>query len=206
MRLKLFPPLSLALLLVFSTHCSYSQVAPAARSFEPIPITVGAGISEYNPDWNRGRLLGGALWIDYNPEWLPRPLHGLGIEAEARDLSMNYTAKNGPIYREDVASGGVLYMWSHYSLFHPYGKFLLGYGNADWNGKQPGVRVEQSRTVTTAGGGIEVEAFHRAWVRADYEYQWWPDFFFVDTPAQGSLSPQGFTLGVSYHFHQVSSR
>jgi opacity protein-like surface antigen len=206
MRLKLFPPLSLAVLLVFSTSLSYSHTAPAARSFEPIPITVGVGLADYNPDWDHGHLLGGALWIDYTPEWLPGPLRGLGIEAEARDLSLNYAVKTGPLYREDVASGGVLYTWRHYRRFRPYGKFLMGYGNADWHGRQPGSRQQQSRTVTTAGGGIEMDAFHRVWVRADYEYQWWPDFFFVDTPAQGSLSPQGFTLGVSYHFGQPSYR
>jgi opacity protein-like surface antigen len=206
MRLKLFPPLSLAVLLVFSTNLSHSQTAPAARSFAPIPITVGVGIADYSPAWNHGRLLGGALWIDYTPEWLPGPLRGLGVEAEGRDLSLNYSVKNGPLYREDVASGGALYTWRHYRRFRPYGKFLVGYGNADWHGRLPGSRQQQSRTVTTAGGGFEMDAIHRVWVRADYEYQWWPDFFDVDTPGQGSLTPQGFTLGVSYHFGQPSYR
>jgi opacity protein-like surface antigen len=205
MRLKLFPPLSLAVLLVFSAYPSFSQVS-AAGGIKTLPITVGVGFSGYNPDWNHGHLLGGALWIDYNPEWLPGRLRGLGIEAEARDLSLNYSAKNGPIYKEDVASGGVLYRWEHYNRFRPYGKFLMGYGNADWNGRTPGLHANQSRTVTTAGGGFEVQAIHRVWVRANYEYEWWPDFFAVDTPGQGSLSPEGFTLGVSYHFHQAPNR
>jgi len=206
MRLKLLPPLSLALLLLFSAHFSRAQVVAAAHASAPLPITIGSGFSEFNPDWNHGHLMGGALWIDYTPEFLPGPLHGLGIEAEVRRLSLGYNASNGPINREDVASGGVLYSWTHLNRFRPYGKFLMGYGNAYWNGKQPGYRVHQSRTVTTVGGGAEVQAFHRVWARVDYEYQWWPDFFAVDTPGQGSLSPQGFTLGVSYHFHQLSSR
>ena len=205
MRLKLIPPLSLALLFVFSAHSSYSQVAAAAHLSGGIPITVGAGVSSYNTSWNKGQLWGGNVWIDYNFDWLPGPLSGLGLEAEGRDLSLDRPAKYAPITKQDVASGGVVYRWRHYERFRPYGKFLMGYGNTDWDGKA-GVRVHQSRTVTTAGGGVEAEAMHRVWVRLDYEYQWWPDFFAVDTPGQGSLSPEGFTLGVSYHFHESSSR
>jgi opacity protein-like surface antigen len=199
MRLKLFPPLSLALLLVFSIHSSFSQVKPAATQ-RTIPIVVGAGISAYNPDWNSGHLLGGTLWVDYMPTFLPRRFEGLGLEVEGRDLSLNRSSSQPSNLREDVASGGVIYSWSRYYRFGPYGKFLLGYGNTDYTTSY-GTRYHESRTVTTAGGGIEVQAFHRIWARADYEYQWWPDFFKGTNPA-GKLNPQGITLGVSYHFNQ----
>jgi hypothetical protein len=199
MRLKLFPPLSLAVLLVFSTHFSYSQVAAAART-KTIPLTVGVGLSSYEPDKGAGRLLGGTLWFDYSPTFLPHRLEGLGIEAEGRDLSLNRSSDQSANLREDVASGGVLYAWRHFYAFRPYGKYLMGYGNADYEGTD-GSRHHDSRTVTTAGGGFEVEAYHRVWVRADYEYQFWPDFFKATHPA-GKLNPQGITLGVSYHFGQ----
>jgi Outer membrane protein beta-barrel domain len=203
MRLKLFPPLCLALLLVFSTHRSFSQVKPEA-THRTIPITVGVGFSAYNPDWNSSPLLGGTLWVDYMPTFLPRPLEGLGIEAEARDLSLNRSSSQPSNLREDVASGGVIYSWSRYYRFRPYGKFLMGYGNTDYKSID-GSRYNQSRTVTTAGGGVETQALHHFWVRADYEYQWWPDFFKGTHPA-GKLNPEGITLGVSYHFNQPPVR
>jgi hypothetical protein len=37
------------------------------------------------------------------------------------------------------------------------------------------------------------------WLRADYEYQNWPDFY-KNTKPSGTLNPQGGTLGVMYHF------
>jgi hypothetical protein len=49
------------------------------------------------------------------------------------------------------------------------------------------------------GGGVEYRIMPRLWVRADYEYQSWPDFFKSTVPA-GRLNPQGFTVGAIYHF------
>ncbi len=204
MRLKLFPPMSLAVLLVFSAYPSFSQVS-AAGVVKTLPFTLGVGLSSFEPDMRAGRLLGSTLWIDYNPEWLPAKLHGIGLEAEARDLSLNRSSDQSANLREDVASGGGIYSWNRFYPFRPYGKFLMGYGNTDYEGSN-GVRHHDSRTVTSAGGGFEVQAFHRIWARADYEYQWWPDFFEMKAPSPGKLNPQGFTVGVSYHFNQAAFR
>ena len=203
MRLKLFPPLSLAVLLVFSAHPSFSQVS-APGVVKTIPVTVGVGVSSYNPDWNHGRIMGGTMWIDYNPQFLPGRLRGLGIEAEGRDLNMNQSADQ-PNLREDVAAGGAIYNWNRFFAIRPYGKFLMGFGNADYLASN-GRRSHQTRTVTIAGGGLEIRAYRRLWARADYEYQWWPDFFRVDTPKQAKLRPQGISVGVSYHFNQPAFR
>jgi hypothetical protein len=49
--------------------------------------------------------------------------------------------------------------------------------------------------------GLEYHAIHRLWVRADYEYQIWPNLL-----GDGrNLDPQGFTLGVSYDFRSLGS-
>jgi len=53
--------------------------------------------------------------------------------------------------------------------------------------------------MTLIGGGIEVRAYRNVWVRGDFEYQFWPDFYKNKTPA-GSLTPQGATLGAVYDF------
>jgi opacity protein-like surface antigen len=214
MRLRLFPPTSLAVLLVFSAHPIFAQVAPAGV-VHTLPINVGVGFSNYDTDISYGtgsspaRLSGGTFWLGYDPTFLPGKLGGLGIEAQARDLNFGHSSSQ-PFLRQDTAAGGVIYHWERHFLFRPYGEFLMGYGNADYR-TPTGIHYHQTRTITTVGGGAEFDTFHRLWVRAEYEYQWWPDFFITgDSQAgkdsAGIMNPQGVTVGVSYHFNQGYSR
>jgi opacity protein-like surface antigen len=209
MRLKLFPPTSLALLLVFSAslfsaHPAFAQVA-AAGEYKTIPLNVGLGFSSYDADLAGDRLNGGTLWIDYDPARMPARLYGLGIAAQGRDLNLNHSA-NQPFLREDVGSGGAIYRWNRHFLFRPYGEGLIGFGNADYK-TSTGLHYHQTRTVTTVGGGAEFDAFHRLWVRADYEYEWWPDFFIAKATDPGpAMHPQGLTVGFTYHMAQGFSR
>jgi opacity protein-like surface antigen len=213
MRLKLFPPASLAVFLVLSALPGHAQVAAAGEG-RTIPFNVGAGFSNYDTDIGSyqkadvgsDRLSGGTVWMDYDPTFLPGRLYGLGIEAQGRDLDLNHTTDQ-PYLREDVASGGAIYRWNRIFAVRPYGEFLMGFGNADYE-TTSGLHYHQTRTVTTAGGGAEFDAFHRLWVRADYEYEWWPDFFINGKPnvAAPRLQPQGITLGFTYHFAQGFSR
>jgi hypothetical protein len=52
------------------------------------------------------------------------------------------------------------------------------------------------------GGGLDVRVFRAVWVRADYEYQYWPNFWITKAnPTTGAgLDPQGLTVGAIYHF------
>jgi hypothetical protein len=204
MRLKLFPPKSLAVLLVFSAYPMFAQVAPAGIA-KTLPLNVGVGFSNYDTGFSGDRLNGATLQMDYEPGIFSRHLYGLGVMAQGRDLDMGQPSDQ-PFLREDVGSGGAIYRWNRYFLIRPYGEFLMGFGNADY--KTPsGIHYHQTRTVTTAGGGAEFDAYHRLWVRADYEYEWWPNFFVTYASLQGkdpapALHPQGLTLGFSYHFSQ----
>jgi opacity protein-like surface antigen len=207
MRLKLYVGLALALLFVGAAYFAHAQTVPAAigpRAFSPFAI--GAGFSGYNnPDFGHGHILGGTLWIDYTPSQVPHFLRGIGVEAEARDLNYGRTATLPSNLREDVAGAGLIYSWPYFRRFSPYGKFLMGLGNADYmvptttGGYKP---YNQGRTVTMMGGGLEYRAFKSVWVRGDYEYQYWPDFFKHTNPAipAGLLNPQGITVGAMYHF------
>jgi opacity protein-like surface antigen len=203
MRLKLIPPASLALLFVFSLCQSRAQVAPAGL-VRTIPVNVGVGFSNYNADLAGDRLNGGTFWLDYDPGWMPTKLYGLAIAAQGRDLDLGHSA-NQPFLREDVGSGGVMYRWNRHFLIRPYGEALMGFGNADYR-TTTGLHFHQTRTVTTVGGGAEFDAFHRLWVRADYEYEWWPDFFINGKPNAPQMEPQGITVGFTYHLAQGFSR
>jgi opacity protein-like surface antigen len=202
MHWKLSFSLTLSVLLVCVVFPACAQSVPAAIGQSGFsPLAVGIGFSGYNPDYDHGHLLGSTLWIDYTPDFLPTSLRGLGVEMEARDLNYGRSTTQPPNLRQDVGAGGVLYSMPHFHGFRPYTKFLMGLGNTDETAKT-GVRYNDSRTVTIVGGGIDFRAIRKVWVRADYEYQFWPDFFKHANKAipAGVLNPQGFTLGAVYHF------
>ncbi len=204
MRLKPYLGLALATLFACAASSLSAQAAPAA-TVSGVPIAIGAGLSGYNPDIGHGHLLGGTLWINYIPNSLPWILSGLGIEAEARDLNYGRSSSQPANLREDIAQGGLIYSWPRYRNFRPYAKFSEGYGNAD-DAESATHRNHDSRTIFSGGGGFEYHAFQGVWVRLDYEYQSWPNFFkhpaTATEPARpsGRCNPQGFTLGVVYHF------
>jgi opacity protein-like surface antigen len=205
MRLKSNNGLTLALLFVCAVCPARAQTVEAANE-AGLPLAIGGGFSGYNPDFGHGHLLGIALWADYTPSKVPQVLSGIGIEAEVRDLNYGRSSNEPGNLREDVGGGGVIYSWRHFRNFRPYGKFLIGFGNTDFESVAKH-RVNQTRTVTCLGGGVEFRAFRNLWARADYEYQSWPDFFFtrVGVP-KGKLNPQGFTVGAMYHFSRPHFR
>jgi hypothetical protein len=208
MRLRLFPPTSLAVLLVLSACPIFAQVSPAGVA-RTLPFNIGAGFSNYDSNISGDRVSGGTLWMDYDPGFITGRLHGLGIAAQGRDLDFGQPSDQ-PFLKEELGSGGAIYRWNRYFLIRPYGEFLVGFGNADY--KTPyGLHYHQTRTVETAGGGAEFDAYHRLWVRADYQYDWWPDFFVTSASLTGKgsaadLHPQGLTVGFTYHLNQGDSR
>jgi len=177
--------------------------APAAKGREEFsPLAVGVGFSGYNPDYGHGPLLGGTLWLDYFPDYVPHIMRGIGIEAEARDLNLDRSATAPVNLRIDYGGGGLIYSWPHFPKFRPYAKVFMGFGNLD-HAVDPVTKRwgHDSRTVTSWGGGMDYRAFKHIWVRCDYEYQTWPTFFKHTPPVRaGRLNPQGFTLGAMYHF------
>jgi len=202
MGLKPYLGPTLAALLVCTAITSLAQTVPAG-THSKIPLAVGAGVSGYKPGVDQGYLLGGTLWIDYTLPHMPHLLDGIGLEVEGRDLNYGRSATQPANLREDVALGGVIYSWRRYRDFHPYGKFMMGFGNIDTSSLvTPSVRWHDTRTITAMGGGLEYRVFRSVWMRADYEYQLWPDYFKHPgtTIPSGQLMPQGITVGAMYHF------
>jgi len=205
MGLKTYLGPTLAALLVCATVSVFAQTVPAATR-NKVPLAVGAGVSGYNADLGAGDLFGGTLWIDYTLPHMPHLLNGLGLEVEGRDLNYGRSPSAWTNLRMDVASGGVIYSWPRYRNFRPYAKVLFGYGNTDYaHTTLPYNR--QSRNFTSGGGGVDYRVSRNIWLRVDYEYQSWPDFFKHPGigvppvyPPAGRLNPQGFTVGAIYHF------
>jgi hypothetical protein len=167
-------------------------------------LSIGGSFSTYNVDWGGSRMEGGTLWSDWQPNFMMPALRGLGIETEARDLSVGGSAAQPSNYRLDTYGGGLIYAWDHFQRIRPYGKFIVSEGSVDWNNPDIQYRHE-TRAVYAPGLGFETRAYRHLWMRADYEYQFWPDIH--SGPQGDTINPEGFSIGVSYHIeHQPPVR
>jgi hypothetical protein len=194
MRLKRFLSPIFAVSLITLFHPAFSQTVPAATEGHPLPITIGAGVSDIDVDWGKSRMIGGTLWIDYFPTYLPHFLNGLGVDAEARDINYDRPSTVPSNFRQDTAGGGPIYVWRRFPNFQIYGKGLVEFGSFDFTITYTPNYKHETRTVAAPGGGLLVHTYKHVWVRADYEYQFWPDLF------QRTFDPQGFTVGAVYDF------
>ena len=171
----------------------YPQAKPAAIGSRS-QFAIGAGFSDYASDWS-GRYDGGALWADWNPGRGPSFLHGLGLEIEARDLSIDENSLSSKL-QLDTIGGGPIYTIRRFRNIHPYAKFLISYASFDFPGyKQKWHYSHDTRTEYTPGFGAEYRIGHNVWVRGDYEYQFFVNFF-----NHHAMNPNGFTVGASYEF------
>jgi len=196
MQLKLNRSAILATLLMTASCPLFSQAVPSANGGEPqrgTTLGLGGGVSSYLMDFGHGRMTGGTVWADAEFNIGPKILHGFGLEGEARQVAYGRSPSQPSNLREETVSAGVTYTWHAPHDIHPYGKFLGGVGAINFHFPYE-TYDHDTRTVTAAGGGVEARAFRRVWVRADYEYQWWPVLF------NKTLDPQGVTLGVMYKF------
>ncbi|HUH62680.1 MAG TPA: porin family protein [Terracidiphilus sp.] len=192
MRLK-FVVAGLFLVLAIPT---FPQAAPSATQ-GGLPITFGAAVSTFHTDFSRYES-GPTVWLDWNFYRGPRFLQGLSIEAEARDLNYDRTGDN-PKLRQTTAGGGLLYHWQRWERIRPYGKALLGFGSISFTPRPGSTYSHDTRTVFAPGGGGDFRVWRGLTVRADYEYQFWPDW-----KNNHAMNPQGLTVGASYdlgHLH-----
>lgn len=203
MRFKLFVPYILSVCFFTAALPAFSQVAPAYHA-QSLQLTVGVGPSSYNVDWGHGPMYGGTIWADWYPGKIQSFAHGLGIEAEARDISLHQNCSPPGFcpqtnMRQDTAGGGVVYNWRLFARFHPYVKFLVEDGSVDFY-PLPGYSHD-TRTLLAPGGGFEYRFYGPLLVRADYEYQNWLGKLLGST-----LNPEGITVGVAYDFSHPQGR
>ena len=210
---------TLARLLILAAIPGLGQVVPSAEQ-GGLPLVAGVGVSGFNMDWGhdafgRTRYMEGVtLWIDWNLTKLPGPsiLRGLGVEVEGRDIHFGLPASlsnaelhdTGTNMRQDTGLGGVIYHWRHYARVRPYGKALAGLGSLDFPPlpASPPTYRHDNRTITAFGAGADVHAWRSVWVRADWEYQFWPGLF----GSPHDLTPTGITVGAVYDFNGIRRR
>ncbi len=181
----------LLVLLVCTSIPAVSQVVPAGRTGKGPPLSVGVAYSNYNTDWS-GRLSGATVWADWNFYKLPPLWDGFGIEIEGRDLNFGRTGGD-PKLRMDTFEGGLIYTTHFYRRFHPYAKFLFGDGSIDFT-VSPNYSHD-TRSMYVPSAGADTRFYENLWLRVNYEYQFWPDFF-----NHHAFNPHGWDVGVAYDF------
>lgn len=182
---------------IFAALClaavpAHSQVNPSASRTQA-SLAAGGGISYFSLDYGFSRkMIGINAWIDYTLPGMPHYLHGLGIEAEGRDINYDRPSSLKPM-RQDTLLGGPIYSWQHFHRFQPYAKYLMGIGSIDF--PPIGTYSHDTRTVFAPGVGFDYQFTEHIKARADYEYQFWHAIF-----GPNDLTPQGVTFGVLYTF------
>lgn len=202
MRCKVLFGCILAVVLAATAAPVMAQATYAG--FEDHPrFSVGGGFSAFDTDFGGKYLYGPTLWADWHPGFLDNfLLHNFSIEAQARDITWD-KSNLGPNsnFREATAGGGLLYHARrfHFFGFDPFVKGLVSFGGIDFGTTNPTpgapAYTHDTRTVYSLGGGVDYRISHRVTARADYEYQWWPQFL-----GPNALTPNGFTVGAAYNF------
>jgi opacity protein-like surface antigen len=170
-------------------------LAPAQSQYSaeraPLTFTLGGAYSFFNAGYGGYKVMGGVAYANFSPIIWD---HVAG-EAEGRWLTLNgsrgfseYNYLAGPVYR--------IAMREHRGL-HPYVKGLVGEGIVDF----PNHLAVGRYFVLAPGGGVDVTLNPRWRVRADYEYQVWPNSPAVPGMSMATMKPNGVTVGFTYRIY-----
>src|SRR5271168_1716619 len=155
----------------------------------------------------KGELQIGALFVYGNSDYRPQNFKGygfyttfdfkyhFGIEGEFHQL-------NDPDAADDVYERtyeiGPRYVL-HHGRYNPYAKLMYGRGVFNYppvfGDPKIGPAANLAYNLGAIGAGVDYRVVPGINVRADYEYQKWPNF-----PPNG-LSPWIFSIGAAYRFH-----
>jgi opacity protein-like surface antigen len=163
-----------------------AQVAPAA-TVGGFPIGVGAGFSRYDLDYGPGRYMEGAV-----ARASVGLFHGLGVDVDARSIFVDTPASLTRM-QQSTFLGGAFYEPNPIFHVQPFVRFGGGLGVIEFPSGNPAYSRD-SYTVYAPSGGVEVPVSRKVSIRAEYEYQFWKQYH-----GPRDLTPQGWTLGVTYY-------
>ncbi|HWG20458.1 MAG TPA: outer membrane beta-barrel protein [Terracidiphilus sp.] len=140
-------------------------------------LWVGGAVSGATLGYGNRRMLGATAFADLDS------LRRFGFEGEARWLDFHQTAN---VHAETYLLG----MRYHFNRgrYQPYVKALAGDGHFNFS-----YNFATGNYLVIAGGGGVDYRLNRRWnVRAEFEYQDWPQFTY------GAMSSLGATVGLRY--------
>jgi hypothetical protein len=154
----------------------------------PVSLSTGASFSYFSADYGGYHPIGGSAVIDFSPIiW-----DHVATEAEGRWLTLNaphgfseYNYLIGPVYR---------FTLTKHQTLHPYVKTLLGEGIVNFSDN-----LAYGRYFAIApGGGVDFTLTRRVRLRADYEFQIWPNAPGIPGLPSGTMYPNGVSVGATY--------
>ena len=163
------------LLLIANLTCiaQSRESATSGHSF----LWVGGAVSGYYLQYGQTKNLGVTGYVDADT------IRRFGVEAEGRWL--DFHEKNN-VHAETYLAGPRY----HFNMgrFQPYAKGMAGLGKFNF----PFNYAHGTYFVIAPGGGFDYRLSPRWSARADFEYQYWPQFTF------GPMSSGGLSVGVRY--------
>jgi opacity protein-like surface antigen len=163
-----------------------AQTVPTAYR-TPHLLWVGAEYSNFNesfPYQSSQRLFGVGAFVDFKSSGR------VGLAADARFLQ--FGGFEGSTESSYLA-GPKIYL-STRGRFQPYGKFLVGVGQIHY----PFQIGDANYFALAPGGGSGMRLSSRWMVRAEYEYQIWPNSPGFANQRKHELTPNGFNVGIAY--------
>jgi opacity protein-like surface antigen len=160
-----------------------AQAAPAARG--GAGLWAGAEYSNFSPDFGPSQRLsgiGGYLDLNWNSRY--------AAEAEVRFLRFNGFSDQ---YQDNYLIGPKITIFPKGKL-HPYAKVLVGLGKFNF----PYQLGYGTYFALAPGAGLDYHPSPRISLRAEYEYQFWPNSPAIAGEPSNSLKPNGFSAGFAY--------
>jgi hypothetical protein len=182
-----------AAIFFFAVNHASAQVAPSAR-VGGYTIGVGAGFSSFNLDYGQGRRMEGPVVRAGIDLW-----HGIGVDASARSIFM-FTPSTLSRMQQTTFLGGVFYEGPKVFHVRPFARFGAGKGLIEFPSDNPKY-TRGSGPVYAPSGGVEIPVSQKLAIRADYEYQIWPNY-----QGNHALTPQGYTVGFTYYLNGMHRR
>jgi hypothetical protein len=182
-----------AAILVSASSQAPAQVAPSAK-VGGFPIGIGAGMSSFNLDYGQGRRMEGPVVRASVDLW-----HGVGIDASARSIFM-FTPSTLSRMQQTTLLAGAFYEGPKIFHVRPFVRFAGGKGIIEFPSDNPKY-TRGSGPVYAPSGGVEVPVSEKVALRADYEYQIWPNY-----QGNHALTPQGYTVGFTYYLGGMRRR
>jgi opacity protein-like surface antigen len=154
----------------------------------PVAFTLGGAYSFFDAAYGGYKLIGATAYVNLSPViW-----DHVAVEGEGRWLTLNashgfaeYNYLAGPVYRITL---------SEHRNLHPYVKGLIGAGIIEFP-----YNLAVGRYFAIApGGGVDYSLNRRWRLRADYEYEIWPQATDIPGNSSSAIKPNGVTLGFTY--------
>lgn len=171
--------------LLFLSVRAFPQAAPSAYGGPPL-FTVGGTFSYFDTNYAGNRMMGPGAFIDWSP---PTSWH-VGLEGEGRWLIWN----GANSFSQYNYLAGPRYQFPQGKRLRPYAKLLVGGGEINF----PYQLAHGSYFVIAPGGGVDYPLSWRLRVRADYEFQIWPQGLGIPGGTNSALKPNGVSVGIGY--------